>query len=305
MRKKKFLIWVGSAMVGAGLGYLATPAIGPAAGRLTSFWRCPMLRFNDQNPFGFEAEVAGSKSRWVLRVNGDHLYPKYLLIRELKPAFVGLDAKMIIKTTDQPLYASPWFSAGLPPLTVSSQSSYAMLSPETQSTKRYEVAYPIVDSHVTISQTRGTHARATHTEENGQINAVDFAATIGATVVAAQGGIVVFVEHRSPDGGCTHPDERARPDNQIVILHDDGTEGVYSHLKQNSPRVAVGQRVNRGDVIASVGTSGWTPGPHLHFHGGGLTSVGYRTLPLEFTCRDGRRILPVKGGEVCSLFSRL
>lgn len=304
MPPNKFLIWAGLAtVVGAGLGQLVTPAIGPAigptVGRLTSFWRCPLLGFDNQNPFTFEAEFAESKSRWVLRVTGDHLYIKYLLIRDLKPAFVGLDAKMIIRTSDQPRYASPWFSTGLQPLMASTQSSYAMLAPEMQAITRYEVAYPLAGRHVTISQARGTHARATHTEENGQVNAVDFAATIGTTVVAAKAGTVVFVEYRSSDGGCTHPKERARPDNQIVILHDDNTEGVYSHLKQNSPRVAVGQRVNRGDVIASVGNSGWTPGPHLHFHVGGLTSVGYRTLPLAFTCRDGRRILPVKGGDVC------
>jgi murein DD-endopeptidase len=55
--------------------------------------------------------------------------------------------------------------------------------------------------------------------------------------------------------------------NYVAIDLGGGRFAFYEHLKQGSLRVKTGQRIRRGDVIASLGSSGSTSiGPHLHFH---------------------------------------
>jgi murein DD-endopeptidase MepM/ murein hydrolase activator NlpD len=49
----------------------------------------------------------------------------------------------------------------------------------------------------------------------------------------------------------------------------------YEHLKPNSIRVRAGQKVKKGEVIASLGFTGQSTGPHLHFH------VANRNAPLD------------------------
>jgi len=51
--------------------------------------------------------------------------------------------------------------------------------------------------------------------------------------------------------------------NVLIVDHGFGIETVYGHLAKSLVRE--GQRVNRGDVIALVGSSGLSTGPHLHY----------------------------------------
>lgn len=53
--------------------------------------------------------------------------------------------------------------------------------------------------------------------------------------------------------------------NSIVLDLGDGQFAYYAHLKPGSLRVRVGDRVRRGELIASVGNSGDSREPHLHF----------------------------------------
>ncbi len=59
--------------------------------------------------------------------------------------------------------------------------------------------------------------------------------------------------------------------NYVVIEHEDSFT-TYLHLKQDSLTVAPGDRVNSGDKLGLVGSSGNSDGPHLHFEiwAGGL-----------------------------------
>ncbi|HBH81688.1 MAG TPA: peptidase M23, partial [Nitrospira sp.] len=51
--------------------------------------------------------------------------------------------------------------------------------------------------------------------------------------------------------------------NMVRVDHGFGVETLYGHLAK--ALVKEGQRVDRGDVIALVGSSGLSTGPHLHY----------------------------------------
>jgi len=53
--------------------------------------------------------------------------------------------------------------------------------------------------------------------------------------------------------------------NHLVIDLGDGVFAFYAHLRHGSIKVAVGDRVHRGQVLASLGNTGNTSAPHLHF----------------------------------------
>lgn len=54
--------------------------------------------------------------------------------------------------------------------------------------------------------------------------------------------------------------------NYVALDLGDGRHAFYEHLESGSVRVARGQRVRRGEVIAALGFTGDSTGPHLHFH---------------------------------------
>jgi hypothetical protein len=54
--------------------------------------------------------------------------------------------------------------------------------------------------------------------------------------------------------------------NYIILNLARGIYAVYAHLKTGSLKVKVGDQVRRGDVLGSIGNSGISDAPHLHFH---------------------------------------
>ncbi|UQS13424.1 M23 family metallopeptidase [Pseudomonas sp. HS6] len=105
--------------------------------------------------------------------------------------------------------------------------------------------------------------------------AMDIAMPVGTPIIAARAGVVVKTEN-SQNGRGTDPSG-----NFVRVLHDDGTMGVYLHLKQGSVSVREGQRVAVGSPLALSGNTGNSSGPHLHFvvqrnTGGGLVSIPYQ-----------------------------
>jgi murein DD-endopeptidase MepM/ murein hydrolase activator NlpD len=81
-------------------------------------------------------------------------------------------------------------------------------------------------------------------------------------VLAAAPGVVEYVQDGFYDRNtaCSSPDA-----NLVRIRHDDCSRVLYMHLKRGSIKVAVGQRVSEGQVLAVVGSSGCSTQPHLHF----------------------------------------
>lgn len=75
--------------------------------------------------------------------------------------------------------------------------------------------------------------------------------------------------------------------NGVVLVHEDGWETQYCHMKQGSVRVRPGDRVMRGDVLGQVGISGKAQFPHVHLsvRRDGAVVDPFDTGALE-TCGD-------------------
>ena len=80
---------------------------------------------------------------------------------------------------------------------------------------------------------------------------VDIIAAPGTDVMAAAGGVVATSAYVAEYG------------NIVEVDHDNGLTSRYAHLSKSLVRV--GDVVMKGQVIAKVGASGRTTGPHLHF----------------------------------------
>lgn len=76
--------------------------------------------------------------------------------------------------------------------------------------------------------------------------------------------------------------------NSVVIVHGDGWESQYAHLKKGSVAVHAGQTVTRGTVLGLVGLSGNTEFPHLHFE---IRHQGKAVDPF----------VGINGGDACAL----
>jgi murein DD-endopeptidase MepM/ murein hydrolase activator NlpD len=89
------------------------------------------------------------------------------------------------------------------------------------------------------------------TEKPAWHDGLDIGAQANAPVQAPALGRVVTVAFDSKMG------------NMVKLDHGYGIETVYGHLAK--PLVKEGQRVKRGDVVALVGSTGLSTGPHLHY----------------------------------------
>lgn len=101
----------------------------------------------------------------------------------------------------------------------------------------------------------------------------------GQPVVAPGPGVVVLARGDFDDvspGAAGKLDEA----NLVVIDHGDGVRSRLLHLQKGSVRVAPGDAVAAGQVIAAAGNSGMSDSPHLHFHFERPAPGGARELPL-------------------------
>ena len=90
-------------------------------------------------------------------------------------------------------------------------------------------------------------------KEGGLVNdGINISANLGATVKAAENGVVAYAGNEIKGMG-----------NLIIIQHADGWMTVYAHL--NSMNVRRGNKVTVGQNIGTVGKTGKVDKPQLHF----------------------------------------
>lgn len=100
---------------------------------------------------------------------------------------------------------------------------------------------------------------------------IDVAAPMGAAIVAPAAGRVITAGRESGYGLT------------VEIDHGNGLVSRYAHASRLS--VSVGQRVTRGQLIAAVGNSGLSTGPHLHYE---VHLRGKPVDPLTFVMPSGK-----------------
>ncbi len=102
---------------------------------------------------------------------------------------------------------------------------------------------------------------------------VDFAAPIGTPVYAGGNGIIEMV---GVNGGYG---------KYIRIRHNNEYKTAYAHLNSYKKGISKGVRVNQGEVIGYVGSTGRSTGPHLHYE---IIYQNKQVNPLKLKLPSGK-----------------
>jgi len=124
-------------------------------------------------------------------------------------------------------------------------------TPEGESLKKGFLRSPLEFSRVTssFSNSRKHPVFGFHRAHTG----VDFGAPTGTRVKATGDATVVFAGRKGGYG------------NLVILRHSNGYETYYAHLSAFASGIRSGRSVGRGEVIAYVGSTGASTGPHLHY----------------------------------------
>lgn len=153
--------------------------------------------------------------------------------------------------------------------------SFAPLDARHDDRVRYRLPFPLDEPRL-LSQ--GVGGPFSH--QGTQHFSFDFAMQVGSRVLAAREGVIGRVRDGSDRGGLDPA--FAGAENDVLVLHADGTIGAYVHLQKGIP-VREGQRVAQGDPIGFSGATGYGTGPHLHFSVLRLTGpVTFESVPIRF-----------------------
>ena len=124
--------------------------------------------------------------------------------------------------------------------------------------------YPVMTPRISSSYGMRKHPLLKFSRKH---QGTDLAADLGAPIRAVAAGRVVFADPYAGYG------------NLVVIEHQKGITTHYGHC--DKIKIKPGQNVNAGDIIATIGTSGLSSGPHLHFE-----------IRINGEARDPESIIP-------------
>ena len=114
---------------------------------------------------------------------------------------------------------------------------------------------------------------------------VDFSAPTGTEIYSTGDGVVVEAKKSRRNYG-----------NTLIIDHDYGYKTIYAHIHEF--KVKKGERVRRGQVIATVGNTGKSTAPHLHYE---IHKNGKAVNPIHYFYND---LTPAQYDEVLLLSQR-
>ncbi len=126
-----------------------------------------------------------------------------------------------------------------------------------------------VDGPITAVYGQRTFAQRFHT-------GLDIAANLRTPIQAVATGLVLHVGYAVPGN------RRASYGMYVTLLHGDRKVSLYAHLddRVSPPRVKKGEIIDQGTVVGTIGMTGITSGPHLHFEV--RESDGRTRNPQEF-----------------------
>ena len=81
----------------------------------------------------------------------------------------------------------------------------------------------------------------------------DFAAPMGTPIMASGTGVILKAGWCGGGGNC------------VKIKHNSTYSTVYAHMSKFARGIKKGVRVNQGQIIGYVGSTGMSTGPHLHY----------------------------------------
>jgi murein DD-endopeptidase len=195
---------------------------------------------------------------------------------------VSLGQPLVLRS---PLAGGPWVTANGPdPIRVPAHNQ--LLYPEAgviHVPQRFATDWVLLDQ-------RGR-------QFSGAIDQNTSYAAYGVPVLAVADGTVVAVhdgvpENRPPEVNkdLGQPD---RAGNYIVVKVTPGAYAFYGHLRPGSITAKIGQKVIVGQKLASLGNSGNSTAPHLHFHVTNGASLASEGVPFVFDKYDDLGQLPV------------
>lgn len=173
----------------------------------------------------------------------------------------------------------------------------------------YTIDRPRIPGRLAIDFVRvDERGRTARGDADVPANALGYGAEVlavaDARVAAVRDGMA---ESRSVSRNPKHARDDAAG-NFVALDLGGGRFAVYEHLKPGSVKVKTGDRVRTGQVIAALGFTGDTTGPHLHFHvadaamplrgeGKGFVFAGYEQLGgyADLGTLGTKRWVPVAG----------
>lgn len=128
----------------------------------------------------------------------------------------------------------------------------------------------------------------------------------GQPVLSPVNGVVAALRFDLPDCPIGQVDQCNSWGNYLIIYDERGFYVELSHLQQFSSLLHIGERVTRGMAVALVGSSGYSPQPHLHMQIQASAQIGAPTLPFCYVAfhEDGLFVpagLPRMGARVAAL----
>ena len=103
----------------------------------------------------------------------------------------------------------------------------------------------------------------------------DFAAPTGTPIMAAGSGVIAYMAVKGGYG------------NYVQIKHNQDYATAYGHASRFNKKFRVGAKVKQGDIVAYVGSTGRSTGPHLHFE---VIYKGEQVNPAKVKATSGIKL---------------
>ena len=145
---------------------------------------------------------------------------------------------------------------------------------EGQSAARTLIRTPISGARLSSSYGMRRHPISGY---NSMHRGVDFAAPTGTPIIAAGSGVITEAGWYGSYG------------RYIRIRHNSTYDTAYAHMSRIARGIRPGARVEQGQIIGYVGTTGRSTGPHLHYE---ILVNNRKVNPLTVSLPTGERIPP-------------